>query len=131
MIFSGPNDTAPTCPNSLPSLTPVMHPLSHPQYFYPVIHNRITNLNMKQILIVGAGHHFPKGAFAFLQTMTESERVHVKGLFFRPVDYSALAAAGASNNIVPFLELEDHEKEVLAHHKADFAHQCEKYHIPF
>jgi predicted LPLAT superfamily acyltransferase len=81
---------------------------------------------MKQVLIVGAGHQFPKGPFAFLHAMTENERVHAKGLFFRPVDYSALAAAGASNNIVPFLELEDNEKEVIAHHKSLFARQCEQ-----
>jgi hypothetical protein len=86
---------------------------------------------MKQILIVGAGHHFPKGPFAFLQTLTENERVHARGLFFRPVDYTALAAAGASNNIVPFLELEDNEKEAIAYHKAQFGRQCEQYHIPY
>jgi hypothetical protein len=63
--------------------------------------------------------------------MTDNERVHARGLFFRPVDYSALAAAGASNNIIPFLELEDNEKEVIAHHKAQFARHCEQHHIPY
>ncbi|HTR32184.1 MAG TPA: universal stress protein [Puia sp.] len=86
---------------------------------------------MKQVLIVGAGHHFPKGAFAFLQTMTENERVHVKGLFFRPVDYNALAAAGAATNMIPFLVLDDNEKERIAGHKAYFARQCEQYHLPY
>jgi hypothetical protein len=85
---------------------------------------------MKQILIIGAGHHFPVGPVAFLRAVTESERVHVKGLFFRPVDYSALAAAGASNNIVPFLELEENEKEVITQHKTMFARQCDQQHIP-
>lgn len=86
---------------------------------------------MKQVLIVGAGHQFPQGPFTFLQTMIENERVHVKGLFFRPVDYSALAAAGASNNIKPFLELEDNEREVIARHKAQFTRNCEQHHIPY
>jgi hypothetical protein len=86
---------------------------------------------MKQILFVGAGHHFPKGPFAFLHAMTENERAHAKGLFFRPVDQFALAAAGASNNIVPFLELEDNEKKVIAQHKAVFARQCEQCHIRY
>jgi hypothetical protein len=86
---------------------------------------------MKQILIVGAGHHFPEGPFAFLHAMTENERIHARGLFFRPVDYSALAAAGASNNITPFLELEDNEKEVIAHHKDLFARQCAQYNLPY
>jgi hypothetical protein len=86
---------------------------------------------MKQIIIVAAGHQFPQGPIAFLQTMTENERVHARGLFFRPVDYSALAAAGASNNITPFLELEDNEREVIAHHKVQFGHHCEQHHIPY
>jgi hypothetical protein len=83
------------------------------------------------MLVVGAGHQFPKGPFAFLRSIRENERVHARGLFFRPVDYSALAAAGASNNITPFLELEDNEKEVIAYHKAQFARQCEQSNIPF
>jgi hypothetical protein len=86
---------------------------------------------MKQILIVGAGHHFPEGPFAFLGAMSENERVHARGLFFRPVDSFALAAAGASNNIVPFLELEENEKEVIAYHKAEFARQCKQQNIPY
>jgi hypothetical protein len=86
---------------------------------------------MKQLLIIGAGHQFPKGPFAFLRSIQEKERVHARGLFFRPVDYSALAAAGASNNIVPFMELEDNEKELIANHKALFARQCEQAHIPY
>jgi hypothetical protein len=86
---------------------------------------------MKQILIVGAGNQFPKGPITFLRSIQENERVHARGLFFRPVDYPALAGAGASNNIVPFLELEDNEKEVIAHHKAVFARQCEQSNIPF
>jgi hypothetical protein len=86
---------------------------------------------MKQVLIVAAGHQFPQGTFAFLQTMTENERVHVRGLFFRPVDRFALAAAGASNNITPFLELEDSERKVIARHKAQFTRNCEEHHIPF
>ena len=86
---------------------------------------------MKQILVVGAGHQFPKGPFAFLRSIKENERVHARGLFFRPVDYSALAAAGASNNIVPFMELEDNEKEVIAQDKALFAGQCEQSNIPY
>jgi hypothetical protein len=86
---------------------------------------------MKQILIIAAGHQLPKGPFAFLRSIHEGERVHARGLFFRPVDQSALAAAGASNNIVPFLELEEKEKEVIAAHKALFGRQCEASHIPY
>jgi len=86
---------------------------------------------MKQVLIVGAGHEFPKGPFAFLHSMQENERVHAKGLFFRPVDYSSLIAAGAASNIAPIMELEDNEKELIATHKAMFARQCEQHHTPY
>ena len=86
---------------------------------------------MKQLLIIGAGHQFPKGPFAFLRSIRESERVHARGLFFRPVDFPVLSAAGASNDIVPLLELEDNEKEAIAQDKAVFARQCEQSNIPY
>ena len=86
---------------------------------------------MKQILIVGAGHHFPKGPFALLHAMQQNERVHAKGLFFRPVDYAALAATYVGASTIPVMELEDNEKEVIAHHKDQFRRQCEQYYIPY
>ena len=86
---------------------------------------------MKQILIIGAGHHFPKGPFAFLNSMAETERLHARGLFFRPVDYSAMAAVSAGASRIPVMELEDNEKEVIANHKTFFARQCEQTHIPY
>ena len=86
---------------------------------------------MKQVLIVGAGHHFPKGPITFLHSMQGQERVHVKGLFFRPVEYSTLAASRMGANMIPVLDLEDNEKEVIAVHKALFSRQCEQYHISY
>jgi hypothetical protein len=86
---------------------------------------------MKQILVINAGRQFPQGPFNFIQTMIENERIHVRGLFFRPVDEAALAAAGASNNIGPFLKLEDNERKVIARHKAQLARNCEQHHISF
>jgi hypothetical protein len=86
---------------------------------------------MKQILIVGAGHHFPNGPFSFLHALQQNERVHAKGLFFRPVDYSALAAACAGASVIPVMELEDNEIELIAHHKDLFRRQCEQYHITY
>jgi hypothetical protein len=86
---------------------------------------------MKQVLIIGAGHHFPQGPLAFLAAMQQNERVHARGLFFRPVDYSALAAAAASANLVPIMELEDNEKELIATHKMLFSRQCEQQYIPY
>jgi hypothetical protein len=86
---------------------------------------------MKQVLIVGAGHHFPKGPFTFLNTMNSQERVHAKGLFFRPVDYCALAAVSRVASMTPLLDLEDNEKEVIAVNKSLFSHQCEDHYIPY
>lgn len=84
---------------------------------------------MKQILFVGAGHHFPEGPFAFLGAMQEYERVHARALFFMPVDYSALAAASSGVNLTPMLELEDNEKEWITTHKTLFASQCDRKYI--
>ena len=66
---------------------------------------------MKQVLIVGAGHHSPKGPISFLHSMQEQEPVHAKGLFFRPVDYAAIATGTRGANTIPVLELEDNEIE--------------------
>jgi hypothetical protein len=86
---------------------------------------------MKQVLIVGAGHHSPKGPISFLHSMQGREPVHAKGLFFRPVDYVAIATATGAASTIPVLELEDNEKEVIAIHKTLFSRECEQYHIPY
>jgi hypothetical protein len=86
---------------------------------------------MKQVLIVGAGHHFPKGPISFLHSMQGQEPVHAKGLFFRPVDYAAIATATRGASTIPVLELEDNEIEVITVHKALFSRQCDQYHIPY
>ena len=84
---------------------------------------------MKQVLIIGAGHHFPQGPFGFLGAMQENERVHARALFFLPVDYSVLAAAASGADLTPLLELEDNEKEWITTHKTLFARQCEQQFI--
>jgi hypothetical protein len=86
---------------------------------------------MKQVLMVGAGHDFPKGPFAFLHSMQGQERIHAKGLFFRPVDHSALAAVSRDTSRIPLMELEDNEKEEIAVHKALFSRHCEDHYIPY
>jgi len=108
-------------------MTVVRKPLCRHRYLYTIINNFI----MKQVLIVGAGHHFPQGPLAFLGAMQENERVHARGLFFRPADYSALVSATASANLVPIMELEDNEKELIATHKTLFSRQCEQQYIPY
>jgi hypothetical protein len=96
---------------------------------------------MKQILMIGAGHHSPKGPINFLHWMQGQSPVHAKGLFFRPVDYAALDHAALDHafpatvprgaGTIPVMELEDNEKEVIAVHKAEFSRQCEQYHIAY
>ena len=86
---------------------------------------------MKQILLVGAGHNFPKGPFSFLNAMHQQEAIHTQALFFRPVDYSALAAATPGANLIPVMEMEDNEIELIAAHKTRFARLCEQQHIQY
>lgn len=86
---------------------------------------------MKQVLFVGAGHKFPEGCFSFLQPMQLQERVHVRGLFFRPVDYVPLASLVPPTGLVPNLAFADKEKDVVSSHKVQFARRCENNYIPF
>jgi hypothetical protein len=86
---------------------------------------------MKHLLFVGAGDQFPQGPFAFLAGMQLQDRLHVKAMFFRPVDSAALASARYGGSLIPVLELEDNEKELIETHKALFARQCERHHIQY
>jgi hypothetical protein len=88
---------------------------------------------MKQVLFVSAGQEFPKGPFNFLRTMHETERVHARALFFKPVDYASLSAVAANcgASIAPFLELEENENETIHLHKEFFARQCHDHQIFF
>ncbi|HMI62762.1 MAG TPA: hypothetical protein VK518_17715 [Puia sp.] len=88
---------------------------------------------MKQVLFVSAGQEFPKGPFNFLRMMHQTERVHARALFFRPVDYASLStvAANCGASIAPLLELEENEKETIHLHKELFARQCHDHHIFF
>jgi hypothetical protein len=86
---------------------------------------------MKHILFASAGHEFPKGPFAFLTGMQQQQRLHVKALFFRPTNYAALASALPGGSLIPVLELEDNEKELMETHKAIFARQCKQVHFDY
>ena len=88
---------------------------------------------MKQILFVSAGQEFPKGPFNFLRMMHETERVHARALFFKPVDYASLSAVAANcgANIIPILELEENEKETIHLQKEFFARECHDHYIYF
>ncbi|TDW96707.1 hypothetical protein [Dinghuibacter silviterrae] len=49
---------------------------------------------MKQVLFVSASHELPQGAFHLLRALQLQERVHARGLFFRPTGCDAPAVAG-------------------------------------
>lgn len=84
---------------------------------------------MKRILFVGAGEDFPKGAFAFLQTLQQQEPVSVIGLFFAPIDFEATAAASYVPIAAPYVRLKEKEKKAVADNKALFAQQCSQNYI--
>ncbi|HTI07903.1 MAG TPA: hypothetical protein VL832_05080 [Puia sp.] len=87
---------------------------------------------MKQILLVTASTHFPKGPLAFLQAMQPREKIHARGLFFEPIDFTALSKATRTTyNLTPLIELEKTEKAIVASQKASFAQACEQSKIPY
>lgn len=86
---------------------------------------------MKQVLFVGAGHHFPEGCFSFLRPANMQERVRTRGLFFKPVDYVPLASLVPPTGLVPNLDFAGRERDIVASHKAEFARRCENEYLPF
>jgi hypothetical protein len=86
---------------------------------------------MKQVLFVGAGQQFPKGPFAFLNSMQQEERVHARALFFKPVDQGSLVAVAMSSGLTPILQLDEKEEETIAIHKTLFAKECAQNNIGF
>jgi len=84
---------------------------------------------MKRILFVSTGHEFPKGAFAFLQSLHESEPVFVKGLFFSQIDNQAFAAASQVPVAGPYLRLKEKEKKFTDEQKTLFSRECTAHSI--
>lgn len=86
---------------------------------------------MKQILFVSSSNRFSEGAFKFLHALQLQERIHVRGLFFKDVDYAELATLGATSAVSAMVEYDYKEIERLAEQKAYFAEQCEKCYIHY
>jgi len=86
---------------------------------------------MKQLLFISAGKVFPEGAFAFLRCLRQHEDFHVKGLFFSPLDYSAINTASHMPGSAPYARAKDKERHVVVEHKALFARHCEAANIHF
>lgn len=85
----------------------------------------------KQVLFVCAGKEFPQGAFNFLVSMQQQETVHVRGLFFSPIDLDAMTAVSQLPVQAPYDRIREREHEVMIHNKALFAQQCEKHFIHY
>lgn len=79
---------------------------------------------MKRILFVGAGHDFPNGAFAFLQSLQQHEALTVTGLFFSPIDYNAMIAASNIPISTPYIRVQAKGKKTLEDNKEAFVRQC-------
>ncbi|MBS1665221.1 MAG: hypothetical protein JST68_29515 [Bacteroidetes bacterium] len=86
---------------------------------------------MKQILFVSSSNQFPEGAFNLLKALQLQERTHVRGLFFKAVDYVELATLGATSAVSAMVEYDYKEIEKLAEQQTYFANRCEKSYIPF
>lgn len=84
---------------------------------------------MKRILFVGTGEQFPKGAFAFLQSLQDRQDLCVTGLFFCPLDYAAVAAASHVPIATPYLKVREREKAIVDRQKALFHQECNLRHI--
>jgi hypothetical protein len=85
----------------------------------------------KQILFVCAGKDFPQGAFNFLLSMHHQEPVSVLGLFFKPIDYEAIASAAQLPVQGPYDRIVEKENEAITANKTLFAKQCAQHHIRY
>jgi hypothetical protein len=81
---------------------------------------------MKQVLFVGAGREFPKGAMHFLHWMNDQEPVHVRGLFFCPMDYEARAMASQIPIQAPYDRIIQAETDAVQVNKTLFARHCDE-----
>jgi hypothetical protein len=86
---------------------------------------------MKQVLFVNAGSQFPDGMFRFLYQMRLQERIHARGLFFKPVDYSALNIISTPAGATVLQEMDGKEKEVIAGQKSKFGSLCNGHYITY
>ncbi|HLZ88171.1 MAG TPA: hypothetical protein VKQ52_13045 [Puia sp.] len=86
---------------------------------------------MKQVLFIGAGKEFPRGAFTFLRWMQDQEPLHVLGLFFCPMDYEATASACQLPVQGPYDRLVLAEQEAVQANKTLFARSCDQHYISY
>jgi len=86
---------------------------------------------MKQILFVGGGHDFPRGAFNFLLSLQQQEPVSVMGLFFSPINYEGSASAAYIPMATAYERVTEKERESVSANKALFAKECKKHYIRY
>ena len=86
---------------------------------------------MKKILFVCTDHHFPNGAFDFLISLHQTEKVAVTGLFFSPMEYGPVATASQIPIDSPYRQLKEKDRKVVEDNKALFVRQCSLNNIPY
>jgi hypothetical protein len=86
---------------------------------------------MKQVLLVGAGREFPRGAMHFLEWMQDQEPVQALGLFFCPMDYEETASACQLPVQGPYDRLVQTEREAVQANKTLFAKYCERRYLRY
>src|SRR5579859_5356452 len=87
---------------------------------------------MQHVLFIVAGNRFPAGCVAFLETMRQREEIHVRGLFFEPLDFDAIARASKWDfAFVPLQRLEETDRETVRRQKSLFSTACQEAHIPY
>ena len=84
---------------------------------------------MKKILFVGTGEDYPKGTFAFLESLRQEELVCVTGLFFCPLDYNLMASASHVPTTAPYMQVRAREISIVDRNKELFVQECLSRHI--
>lgn len=69
--------------------------------------------------------------FRCLRELQQHERLHVRALFFGPVDYPTVAAMYGTAYMSPSINLDTEESELVAEQKTQFAEHCKQYHITY
>jgi len=86
---------------------------------------------MKKILFVCDGDNFPKGAVDFIKMINENELLHVKALFFSPVDFQQLVPVSYIPIAEPYVKLKENEKKLVHKSMEQFMSLCEVNNIKY
>jgi hypothetical protein len=86
---------------------------------------------MKKILFVCDGDNFPKGVMEFVRLMNENEPLHLKGLFFEPIDFQQLVPPSYIPIAEPYIRLKENEKKMVSNSREKFIAACRVNNISY